>query len=279
MSVQFWKGCTSLRPILATPRASCLTFITLSSWWVISTRPPTILALMQVGTCPKEDTYAHKQRQALTIRWKSWTSLTSSSYVPGSTWWEAGLLTSCSTTSPPLPSPSMVTEHISPNINSMLCFAQAGRSTLSWDTTPSLCWRSSWPWWRCREGCWHASPTSPISPSSPTGACSASCPSTQWCGSGRLLTRWETFPPRQQCWHWLPWKVRNMENTKLANRISDAFMYIVPAISIVFSVVRFSGETIIELKWMILKMWSGRKILGWKMMVNAIKYFSRCTGP
>ena len=44
-----------------------------------------------------------------------------------------------------------------------------------------------------------------------------------------------------------------MENTKLANRISDAFMYIVPAISIVFSVVRFSGETIIELKWMILK--------------------------
>ena len=278
MWVQFWKGCTSLRPILATPRASCLTSITLSSWWVIFTRPHH-LALMQVGTCPKEDTYAHKQRQALTIRWKSWTSLTSSSYVPGSTWWEAGLLTSCSTTSPPLPSPSMVTEHISPNINSMLCFTQAGRSTLSWDTTPSLCWRSSWPWWRCRVGCWHASPTSPISPSSPTGACSASCPSTQWCGSGRLLTRWETFPSRQQCWNWLPWKVRNMENTKLANRISDAFMYIVPAISIVFSVVRFSGETIIELKWMILKMWSGRKILGWKMMVNAIKYFSRCTGP
>ena len=33
-----------------------------------SATPPTIPALMQVGTCPKEDTYAHKQRQALTIR-------------------------------------------------------------------------------------------------------------------------------------------------------------------------------------------------------------------
>ena len=45
-----------------------------------------------------------------------------------------------------------------------------------------------------------------------------------------------------------------MEDRRLGDRLSDAFMYIVPAISIVFSVVRFSGETIIELKWMILKM-------------------------
>ena len=36
---------------------------------------------------------------------------------------------------------------------------------------------------------------------------------------------------------WL--QVRNMENRKLADRLSDAFMYIIPAISVVFAVVHF----------------------------------------
>ena len=37
---------------------------------------------------------------------------------------------------------------------------------------------------------------------------------------------------------WL--QVRNMENRKLADRLSDAFMYIIPAISVVFAVFGFS---------------------------------------
>ena len=102
---------------------------------------------------------------------------------------------SYSTSPPPLPSPSTV---FCPALTlAHRLFFQAGRSTLSWGTIPSRCWRSSSPWWRCRAGCSLASPTSPTSPSSPTGASSASCPSTPWCGSGRPPTRWGTFPPRQ----------------------------------------------------------------------------------
>ena len=102
---------------------------------------------------------------------------------------------SYSTSPPPLPSPSTVFCPVLTLAHRL--FFQAGRSTLSWGTTPSRCWRSSSPWWRCRAGCSLASPTSPTSPSSPTGASSASCPSTPWCGSGRPPTRWGTFPPRQ----------------------------------------------------------------------------------
>ena len=34
-------------------------------------------------------------------------------------------------------------------------------------------------------------------------------------------------------------QVRNMENRRLGDRLSDAFMYIIPAISVVFAVVGF----------------------------------------
>ena len=37
---------------------------------------------------------------------------------------------------------------------------------------------------------------------------------------------------------WL--QVRNMQNRRLADRLSDVFMYIIPAISVVFAIVRFS---------------------------------------
>ena len=60
----------SLSPILATPRASCLTSNTLLAWWVSHFHSATHFKISQVETCPKEDTYADIQRQALTIRLK-----------------------------------------------------------------------------------------------------------------------------------------------------------------------------------------------------------------
>ena len=113
-------------------------------------------------------------------------------------------------------------------------FAQAGLSTLSYAITPSRCWRSSWPWWPCRAACCPGCPTCPTSPSSPTGASPASCQSTPWCGSGQPPTRWERSSfTKSQIFH----QARNMLKRGPADNLSDAFMYIIPAISLVFAVV------------------------------------------
>lgn len=142
-------------------------------------------------TCPKEDTYAHMQRQALTIRFnleRSWTPYVIFYFAPTAAFTFYGWALNF-----------ILRHHPKSMLKIILTLVTLQGGMLA--RLPNVSYLTFFSYW------------------------SIFC----------------IMPIYSMVWQWtFSNTVRNMENRQLADRLSNVFMYIIPAISIVFGVVYWS---------------------------------------